>query len=336
MPHLDAPGGLIGTNGGSHLVVYDVVVVGAGPAGTACARFCAESGLSVLCIEEHATIGHPVQCAGLLSRAAFEECRVSDRPVMNRVSGARVLSGRGSEILFDAGETKAYVVDRGALDREMAAAAAAAGAEFRVKTAFHRRAFGTIITRGIHGKEEIPYRMLIAADGPRGCVARAVAHGSVPPRYLAGIQAEVPHRMDNRFVELHPAASPDFFGWVIPAGPGRARVGLCGFTDVRERFATFLAPFGTDCVHLVTGTIPIGTMPQDIRSSHPFYRGCGRIRKTHIGRRGVYRGPVRPPCGRHRPPVRVIPGTFPTTHSRPTSSGGRRTSAASLPLDSGS
>ncbi|MDD1712933.1 MAG: NAD(P)/FAD-dependent oxidoreductase [Methanoregulaceae archaeon] len=269
-------------------MVYDVVVVGAGPAGTACARFCAESGLSVLCIEEHATIGHPVQCAGLLSRAAFEECRVSTRPVMNRVSGARVLSGMGSELLFDAGGTKAYVVDRGALDREMAAAAAAAGAEFRVKTAFLRRGSGTIITRGVNGHEEVPYRMLIAADGPRGCVARAV-HMERPPFYLAGIQAEIPHRMDTRFVELHPAASPDFFGWVIPAGSGRARVGLCGFTDARERFASFFAPFGTDCIHLVTGTIPIGTMPRTYGHRTLFIGDAAGFAKPTSGG-GVYTG----------------------------------------------
>jgi flavin-dependent dehydrogenase len=207
---------------------------------------------------------------------------------MNRVTGARVLSGLGSELLFDAGETKAYVVDRGALDREMAAAAAAAGAEFRVKTAFHRRGTGTITTRGIHGREEIPYRILIAADGPRGSVAREL-HMERPPSYLAGIQAEVPHRMDSRFVELHPAASPDFFGWVIPAGPGRARVGLCGFSDVRERFATFVAPFGTDCVHLVTGTIPIGTMPRTYGHRTLFIGDAAGFAKPTSGG-GVYTG----------------------------------------------
>ena len=46
---------------------YDVIVVGAGPAGSAAARECAQLGLSTLCLEEHGTIGYPVQCAGLLS-----------------------------------------------------------------------------------------------------------------------------------------------------------------------------------------------------------------------------------------------------------------------------
>ncbi|HQJ38841.1 MAG TPA: FAD-dependent oxidoreductase, partial [Methanoregulaceae archaeon] len=50
---------------------YDVVVVGAGPAGSTCARRCAELGLSTCLIEEHAAIGYPVQCAGLLSARAL-------------------------------------------------------------------------------------------------------------------------------------------------------------------------------------------------------------------------------------------------------------------------
>ena len=92
---------------------YDVVIAGAGPAGTAAARSVAEQGLSVLCLEEHGTIGQPVQCAGLLSLAAFSECRVSDRAVLNRVSGAEVITSLGSRLLIDAGTTKAFVVDRG-------------------------------------------------------------------------------------------------------------------------------------------------------------------------------------------------------------------------------
>ena len=108
---------------------YDVIVVGAGPAGSAAARECAELGLSTLCVEEHGTIGYPVQCAGLLSTAAFAECRISSgRSVLNNVSGARVISGAGPELLIDAKTTKAFVVDRGTLDREMAEGAADAGA----------------------------------------------------------------------------------------------------------------------------------------------------------------------------------------------------------------
>ncbi|HMZ31327.1 MAG TPA: FAD-dependent oxidoreductase, partial [Methanoregulaceae archaeon] len=82
---------------------YDVVVVGAGPAGSTCARRCAELGLSTCLIEEHAAIGYPVQCAGLLSARALAACQVSEKPVLNEVSGASIVTSRGSRLTFDAG-----------------------------------------------------------------------------------------------------------------------------------------------------------------------------------------------------------------------------------------
>jgi digeranylgeranylglycerophospholipid reductase len=286
--HLDDSSRRIFNQEGKNTVVYDVLVVGAGPAGSSCARFCAESGLSVLCIEEHATIGHPVQCAGLLSLAAFGECGVSSRPVKHTVSGARVISGLGARLCFDAGRPRAYIVDRGMLDREMAMAASAAGAEFRVKTAFHRLGHGSVITRGIRGREEIPYRMLIAADGPRSSVARGLGMERAP-WYLAGIQAEVPYRMDDRYVDLYPSASPDFFGWAIPSGPGRARVGLCGFQQTRSRFTAFFRQFGDSYTDLVTGTIPLGVMPRTYGHRTLFIGDAAGFAKPTSGG-GVYTG----------------------------------------------
>ncbi len=147
--------------------MYDVVVVGAGPAGSAAARACAEAGLRTLCIEEHGTIGYPVQCAGLLSIAAFDECRVSTRSILNTVSGARFIPSAGEPLEIDAGSPRAHVVDRGILDSEMAAAAAEAGAEFRLKTSVVSLKGDRAITKGIHGREEIGFSILIAADGVR-------------------------------------------------------------------------------------------------------------------------------------------------------------------------
>jgi flavin-dependent dehydrogenase len=207
---------------------YDVIVGGAGPSGRAAAQECAEQGLSTRCLEEHGTIGYPVQCAGLLSLAAFAECRLkSERSIYNKVSGARVLSAAGSELLIDAKTTKALVVDRGTLDREMAEAAANRGVEFRLRTAVYDVRKNSVFTRGIHGHEEIRFKILIAADGPRSTIARIYGMQRAPT-FLAGIQADIPAECDLRYVRIYPDASPEFFGWAIPVSPKRIRVGMCG------------------------------------------------------------------------------------------------------------
>jgi geranylgeranyl reductase family protein len=268
---------------------FDVVVAGAGPAGCAAARSCAEQGLSVLCIEEQGSIGYPVQCAGLLSLAAFAECSVSPRSIQNTVTGARIMPSKGPALVIDAEAPKAYVVDRAMLDREMAAAAADAGAEFRLKTSVYGVRDQRVVTRGINGHEEIPFRILIAADGPRSAIARLYGMERSPV-FLAGIQAEGKHEGPPNLVELYPDASPEFFGWVIPSGNGRARAGLCGIVQVKERFAAFVKRIGLRSdLHLVTGTIPLGVMPRTFGHRTLFVGDAAGFAKPTSGG-GVYTG----------------------------------------------
>jgi geranylgeranyl reductase family protein len=268
---------------------YDVIVTGAGPAGSTAARECAALGLSTLCLEEHGTIGYPVQCAGLLSTAAFAGCRTaSERSVLNRVSGARVISAAGNDLRIDAKKTMAVVVDRMTLDREMAEAAADAGAEFRLRTAVYNVRGNTVLTRGVRGHEEIGFTLLIAADGPRSTIARL--YGMRRARaFLAGIQADVPGACDPRYVEIYPDVSPEFFGWSIPTGQGRTRVGLCGCSQVRERFAAFVRKFGSSTTHLVTGTLPLGVMERTYKNRTLFVGDAAGFPKPTSGG-GIYTG----------------------------------------------
>ncbi len=271
------------------LPAYDVVIAGAGPAGCAAARACADRGLSVICIEEQGTIGYPVQCAGLLSLAAFDECAVSRSPILNTVTGARIVPSAGSALVLDAKTPKAHVVDRAMLDREMAQTAADAGTEFLLKTAVCGVRDCRVITRGINGHEEIPFKILIAADGPRSTIARLYGMERSPV-YLAGIQAEGKWENDPGLVELYPDASPDFFGWAIPSGNGRARVGLCGTMQVRERFLALVKRIGLRSdIHLVTGTIPLGVMPRTYGRRTLFVGDAAGFAKPTSGG-GVYTG----------------------------------------------
>jgi geranylgeranyl reductase family protein len=267
---------------------YDVVVVGAGPAGTSAARFCAREGLSTLCIEEHGTIGHPVQCAGLLSTAAFRECGVSDRCVLQTVRGARIVSSLGGSFSFDAGVVKAYVVDRGVLDREMAVHAAQDGVDFLLKTSATGFSGGGVETAGVSGKRRIRCRVLIAADGPRSLFSRIL--GLQRAKYfLGGRQVDCARHVEPGLVEIHPDAAPDFFGWVIPAGKGYARIGLCSRTDVRDRFERFISPVQGPIISEVTGTIPLGPMPQTYARSVLFVGDAAGLAKPTSGG-GVYTG----------------------------------------------
>ncbi|MCK4491871.1 MAG: FAD-dependent oxidoreductase, partial [Candidatus Altiarchaeales archaeon] len=63
---------------------YDVVVIGAGPAGSTAARFAAKKA-SVLLLDRHREIGSPKRCGEGLGSRAFEELGIPlDKRFINR------------------------------------------------------------------------------------------------------------------------------------------------------------------------------------------------------------------------------------------------------------
>lgn len=113
-----------------------MIVVGGGPVGSTAARYASEEGAKVLLIEEHAFIGSPVGCTGLLSTRAVKECDVQplDDFVLNSVRGAYVHPPTEKPLPIDGGKTKAYVVSRKMFDRTLFRMAADAGVDVMLRT----------------------------------------------------------------------------------------------------------------------------------------------------------------------------------------------------------
>src|SRR5659263_625908 len=170
---------------------YDVVVVGAGPAGSMAAKYAAKAGARVLMIEEHETIGLPVQCAGLISTRAFEGCELE---TLNKHAfrGAHIHAPSGRVLRVDGKRTMAYVVDRSELDRALALEALKSGVASLVKTRFsgvRREGTKLLVTAISHGEPiEIQTSVLIGADGLQSTVGRlagldlSLIHISEPTR----------------------------------------------------------------------------------------------------------------------------------------------------------
>ena len=257
----------------------DALVVGAGPAGSTLAARLAVAGHRVRVVEEHPKVGHPVQCAGLVSQRVLDLAGSSSF-VRTSVRGASVFGPSLESISFRAEAPRAFVIDRAGLDVYLADRAARAGAEIRTSTRFDSvdGPSGDGITAHLRGPdgtpEEVRARLVIGADGVASRVARAFRLRR-PVEVLPAFEAEFPRSPgDPETVEVYLGRrfAPGLFGWWIPDGVGGARVGVAtdaNGTPTREYFnrlldyleRRFQHRFANPTAYLVSG-IPIGTLPR--------------------------------------------------------------------------
>lgn len=208
---------------------FDVVVVGAGPAGSTAAMSLAE-GHDVALLEEHPRPGVPVQCAGLITPRGIPS--FAAKSIISTVRGARIHSPLGHILTIEGKEPKANLVDRALFDRIIFERAVDHGAVPMLDTKVVSLSQGNeTVSLGVKGNgdaDSLSSPVVVGADGYRSACRRAT--GLPPARHmLTGIQVDlkgVDHDQDLVDVYLGNDVAPGFFAWAIP-GPDFLRVGLC-------------------------------------------------------------------------------------------------------------
>ncbi|WP_277540021.1 geranylgeranyl reductase family protein [Haloarcula laminariae] len=259
--------------------MHDVVVVGAGPAGSRYARRAAERGRSVLVFEQ-GEVGEPLACSGHVSTDIWEYTEGARETLLqNEISGARFHTGGPDSDAhpFYKDEVISNVIDRVGLDRHLAELAREAGADLRehhtvVAVAEHRDHI-TVDARGPDGDVETYRAKLVAGcDGPKSRVRRELGLPE-PDELLHGVLGfdETPDHQE--FVDVH-LTVPTFFAWRIPRGEAGVEYGLAvpPGDDARQRFEAFCAGYDADVSRRCSGLIPIGP-PKRVTGSRSFLVG---------------------------------------------------------------
>ena len=222
---------------------YDVLVVGAGPAGSATAIHLAREGARVL-LADRAKFPRDKPCGGGLTGRALKRIPVDPSPVVERdVDRFELRLRYGAQFARSHGEPLIRMTQRRRLDSFLAEQAAAAGAEFRdgagvADVEVDLEGFAARV-RG----EAVRADTLVGADGANGVVARAIGLGEGIVRGVA-IEGNVPldvlEQDLDRTAVIELAIVPGGYGWVFPKGD-HANLGVGGWGSEGPRLREHLA-----------------------------------------------------------------------------------------------
>lgn len=202
---------------------YDVLVVGAGPAGAVAAARAAQEGARVLLVERKAIVGVPVRCAEYIPIMLLREIDIPRSVIVQRTKGMRTWLPDGTVHDMAA---PGCVVQRDRFDQALVDRACQAGVTLRLGCrVIGRPGAHTVILQSASAmREPISAGVIIGADGPHSTVARWM--DATLPHRLAGIQVRVPLVRPLEHTEVF--FEPRVFGgyaWLFPRGE-EANVGL--------------------------------------------------------------------------------------------------------------
>ncbi len=212
----------------------DVVVIGAGPAGTHAAFLLAQAGLNVTLFEAQNRVGEKAICSGVVGDEAFARFDLPTQPILSDIRCIQAISPGGKKLEHRTQAPLAQVIDKGSFNRALAQRATNAGVDLQLgcwvnSLEVEKHSVGIQYRTADGRPASLRAHMAIITTGVNGSLNQALglAH---PRQFLRAVQTEMalpPNGHGNATrVFVGQGVAPGAFGWEIPLGNNRWRVGL--------------------------------------------------------------------------------------------------------------
>lgn len=220
---------------------FDVVIVGAGPAGASAAAKASELSLRTLLIERRREIGVPVQCGEYMPHEdevnrMFSESKHTANLIeltkvfqQNECDSIRLITPSGSEYNLT---FHAYVIDREGFNKELANRAERNGCEIWLNTVALEVnvAKSELILERSGDPKSVSFKVLIAADGFNSNITQSLGLKTTTHENKAftihSMISEVDIEANVCEMYWNKDYSPGGYAWIIPKGKNVANVGL--------------------------------------------------------------------------------------------------------------
>ncbi|MHA1295999.1 MAG: hypothetical protein ACTSRH_06850 [Promethearchaeota archaeon] len=226
----------------NEIEIFDICIIGGSIAGNYLGYLLQNSGLRIAIIEEHETIGKPLQCAGIVSMKLKSLIPIPEKIILNRVNKAKLVSPSGNYIILEGNEVP-LVIDRIALDKYFYEKIKNSplityylGEKFKHFKYIKKNHEKKILIQT--SKRLIEAKMLVGCDGPRSMVSKIL-------KVFYDVLPAVQIRIKGNFKEDEAAmyfnhAWNELFGWIVPEGKSIFRIGLASLKNVNRKFRRFL------------------------------------------------------------------------------------------------
>jgi len=255
--------------------MIDVIVIGAGPAGSSCAKRLAENGFSVKVYDRRKELGVPVRCGEGLGEGAQDLIgKIPDNCISQKIKGARIYAPNGKclEIILEYG---GFILDRRVFDKWLAEQAVKAGTEIQKNTLITDFIKENEYYKGIKGENfEEKAKIIVCATGAESALRKTLNIFSKLNLIDSCLQYKMSEvDIDPDFVHcyLGNEIAPRGYVWIFPKGNDKVNVGV-GVIPGKNNPKYYLDKFVNDHQELKKGKIdlveggcvPVGGLLKDM------------------------------------------------------------------------